>query len=115
MTRLQLAFLIAAVVAIVVIFAAEVLRGRALPNKLSPPVAFFIRISLGIVFLILAVIGAVLPILQGWLFLLLAWLMFFPQSRLAVKACDKIERKMPRLVQWLRDRGIGVARDRMAR
>ena len=115
MTRLQFAFAIAAVVAIVVIFTAEILHNRAAPNKLTAPVLLFIRISLGIVFLILAVIGAVLPILQGWLFLLLAWLMFFPQSKLAVKACDRLANRMPRLIGWLRDRGIGVARDTMVK
>jgi uncharacterized membrane protein YbaN (DUF454 family) len=74
-----------------------------------------LRIALGIVFTILGVIGSLLPIMQGWIFFLLAALVLFPKSRFAVKACDKIEPRMPRLVAWLRRRGIGIpaqSRDR---
>jgi hypothetical protein len=72
---------------------------------------FFLRIALGIVFVILGVIGSILPILQGWLFFLIAGLILFPRSRFAVKACDKIEPRMPRLVGWLRRMGIGIPGD----
>jgi quinol-cytochrome oxidoreductase complex cytochrome b subunit len=107
----ELAFLIASITAIVVIFVAEWLRANLRDGgKLPPPVLLFIRIFLGITFLFLGVIGAILPVLQGWIFFLLAALMFFPQSRFAVKACDKIEPKMPRLIGWLRRRGIGTHR-----
>jgi hypothetical protein len=51
-----------------------------------------------------------LPVLQGWIFFLLAALVLFPQSRFAIKACDKIEPKMPRMIAWLRRRGIGTHR-----
>jgi len=67
-----------------------------------------LRILLGIVFAILGVIGSVLPIMQGWIFFLLAFLVLFPKSRLAVKALDKVERRAPRIVAWLRRRGIGT-------
>lgn len=67
-----------------------------------------LRLLLGIVFAILGVIGSVLPIMQGWIFFLLAALVLFPQSRFAIKACDKIHPKMPRLVAWLRKMGIGI-------
>lgn len=67
-----------------------------------------IRIALGIVFTILGVIGSILPIMQGWVFFLLAGLVLFPQSRFAVKSLDKIEKRMPRAVAWLRRLGIGV-------
>lgn len=66
-----------------------------------------IRIGLGVVFLILAVIGAFLPILQGWVFLLLALVMFFPSHPKVEKALRKAETKWPRLVHLLRRLGIG--------
>jgi uncharacterized membrane protein YbaN (DUF454 family) len=69
---------------------------------------FILRITLGIIFAILGVIGSILPVMQGWIFFLLAVLVLFPRSRFAINACGKIERKMPRLVAWLRRRGIGV-------
>ncbi len=68
----------------------------------------FLRIALGIVFSILGVIGSLLPIMQGWVFFLLAALVLFPQSRFAIRACDKIEPRMPRLIGWLRSLGIGT-------
>ncbi len=68
----------------------------------------FVRISLGIVFAILGVIGSLLPVMQGWVFFLLAFLVLFPKSPWAVKALDKIQPKMPRLVNWMRRQGIGV-------
>jgi len=68
------------------------------------------RITLGIVFTILGIIGSLLPIMQGWVFFLLAALVLFPQSRFAVKACTKIEPRMPRVVAWLRRKGIGTIR-----
>ena len=69
---------------------------------------FILRITLGIVFFILGIIGSLLPIMQGWIFFLLAALVLFPRSRFAVKACNKIEPKMPRLVARLRRWGIGI-------
>lgn len=69
----------------------------------------FLRILLGIIFAILGVIGSVLPVMQGWIFFLLAALVLFPKSKFAIKACDKIETRMPRLVAWMRRKGIGVA------
>ena len=71
-----------------------------------------LRIALGIVFAILGVIGSLLPIMQGWIFFLLAVLVLFPQSKFAVKSLDKIERRMPRMVARLRRWGLGVPRDR---
>jgi len=112
LTPLELGFLIASVAAIVVIFIAEWLRSHLRTGgKLPAPVVLFLRITLGIIFLILGVIGGFLPVLQGWIFILLAVLVLFPQSRFAVKACDKIEPKMPRMVAWLRRRGIGTHRE----
>ena len=68
------------------------------------------RIILGILFTILGIIGALLPIMQVWYFFLLAGLVFFTQSRFAVKACNKIEPRVPRIVAWLRRNGIGTIR-----
>ena len=111
-SRYEIAFLTAAVAAIVVIFVAEWLLGRVRGGgKLPRPVLLFIRIFLGITFLFLGVIGSLLPVLQGWIFFLLAALVLFPQSRFAIKACDKIEPKMPRMIAWLRRRGIGTHRE----
>ena len=70
-----------------------------------------LRIILGIVFAILGVIGSLLPVMQGWIFFLLAVLVLFPRSRFAVKSLGKIERRMPRVVARLRRWGIGVPRD----
>ena len=112
LTPLELWFLIGSIAAIVVIFIAEWLRSHLRDGgKLPPPVLLLIRITLGIVFLVLGVIGSLLPVLQGWIFFLLAALVLFPQSRFAVKACEKIEPKMPRMVAWLRRRGIGTHRE----
>jgi len=61
-----------------------------------------IRILLGILFMILGVVGVLLPIMQGWVFFLLAFLVLFPQHRWAQKALEKAEPKAPRIVAWLR-------------
>lgn len=111
MTALEWTLFGISVAAVVIIFVTEALRARGVTlSKLPPPMLVALRITLGIVFAILAVVGAVVPILQGWVFFLLAILMLFPQSRFAIKALDKIEKKMPRLVARLRRWGIGVHR-----
>ena len=70
-----------------------------------------LRLTLAFLFAILGVVGAVLPILQGWLFFLASLVLLFPQSRLAVKAVEKIEPKMPRLARVLRKLEIGLPRE----
>lgn len=98
--------------AIVAIFVTEALRGRRRASaKLPPSMVLFIRITLGIIFAILGVVGSLLPIMQGWIFFLLAVLVLFPQSNFAIKSLDKIEKKMPRMVARLRRWGIGVHRE----
>lgn len=89
------------------IFGAALWAGRG-RIKLPHPVIFGLRIVLGIVFLILGVIGGFVPIMQGWIFILLGILVLFPESKFAIKALNKVEPKMPRMVAWLRRRGIGV-------
>lgn len=101
-----------ALAAIVTIFVIAALRGRGFTlAKLPPPMRLALRITLGIVFAILGVVGSVLPIMQGWIFFLLAILVLFPQSAFAVKSLDKIEKKMPRMVARLRRWGVGVPRE----
>lgn len=108
-TTLEIVILSLSIAAIIFIFLAELLRGRF--TKLPPPVIFAIRIALGIIFLILAAVGALLPVLQGWVFFVLAMLMLFPQSRLAIKSVDKIRVRMPRLAHRLHLLGIGIHHD----
>src|SRR5688572_24718493 len=103
---LEIALLIVSVLAILVVFAIELLRHHR-PFRLRGPMLFVLRITLGILFLILAVIGGFVPIMQGWIFFLLAILVLFPKSRFAVRALEKAEPKMPRLVARLRRYGIG--------
>ena len=66
-----------------------------------------IRLALGFLFLILGVIGSLLPVLQGWVFFLLAFLVFFPRSSLTEKTVRKVEIRMPRLGRFIRRMGIG--------
>ena len=100
------------VVAIVAIFVTEALRGHGHASaKLPAPMILALRITLGVIFAILGVVGSLLPIMQGWIFFLLAVLVLFPQSKFAIKSLDKIERRMPRMVARLRRWGIGVHRD----
>lgn len=108
MTPLELTFLGIAIATIAIIFALEIVRGRGGFATLPPSMLLFLRIALGIIFAILGVIGAFLPIMQGWLFFLLAILVLFPRSRFAIKALDKVEPRMPRMVSRLRRWGIGV-------
>lgn len=112
MRMLELTLLALSVLAIVAIFVTEALRNRALSSaRLPRSMVLVLRITLGIVFTILGVVGSLLPIMQGWIFFLLAILVVFPQSRFAVKSLDKIERRMPRMVARLRRWGIGVPRE----
>lgn len=109
MTGLEGSLLTVSILAIIGVFGAEVLRNHShLLDRLPRPMLHAIRIALGFVFLGLAVIGGLLPILQGWIFFLLALLMFFPQSRVAIGVLDKAEPKLPRVVKFLRRHGIGT-------
>lgn len=69
-----------------------------------------LRLSLGVVFTLLGVAGVFLPVLQGWMFFLLAAVVFFPESRFADKVLEKAEPKLPKLVGWLRRIGVGTRR-----
>lgn len=106
---LELGLLLGSITVIVALFGSAILRYRS--ATLPAPMLFALRIVLGIIFIILGIIGSLLPVMQGWLFFLLAALVLFPRSKFAVKACQKIEPKMPRLVAWLKRRGIGIPHD----
>ncbi len=109
--RLEILILAVCALAIVAIFTIELMR---LP-RLPAPIAVALRITLGVIFIILGIIGGFVPIMQGWIFMLLAVLVLFPRSKFAIKAVDKIEKKMPKLVAWLHRLGIGVHRDENVR
>ena len=111
MTPLELILTSASLFAVVLILLAEAKRGRGTPVATIQPKMIFLRLILGIVFTLLGIVGSVLPILQGWVFFLLAALVLFPQSRLAVKALEKAEPKLPRVCRWLRRIGVGVPRE----
>lgn len=66
-----------------------------------------IRIGLGILLLILAAIGVVVPVMQGWIFFVLALAFFFPSHPRVVRAIRRIEPKWPRFVLFLRRLGVG--------
>ena len=82
-------------------------RGRHDDTPTMPAQMLAVRIALGIVFLILAVIGGLVPILQGWIFFLLALLVLFPKAKFTEKILVKAEAKVPRVVAFLRRNGIG--------
>ena len=112
MRTLELTLFGVSVLAILAIFVTEALRGHGHASaKLPAPMTLALRITLGIIFTILGVVGSLLPIMQGWIFFLLAVLVLFPQSKFAIKSLDKIERRMPRMVARLRRWGIGVHRE----
>ncbi|HUP65279.1 MAG TPA: hypothetical protein VM557_08365 [Thermoanaerobaculia bacterium] len=70
-----------------------------------------LRLTAGVFLLVLGVIGALLPVLQGWVFFALALMMFFPNHRLAEKAMTRLEPRLPRLVGKLRLWGFGRTED----
>ena len=92
----------------VIAVVAAVWPRRRISSPTMPVRMLMIRLALGVVLLILAVIGAVLPVMQGWLFFLLAILVLFPRTAFAEKVLRKAEPKLPRLVGWLRRLGIGT-------
>jgi uncharacterized membrane protein YbaN (DUF454 family) len=69
--------------------------------------AYTVRIGLGVIFLFFGVLGAILPVLQGWFFFALAGAFFFPKHRWVHSGLGRAERHMPRFVRFLRRHGIG--------
>jgi len=66
-----------------------------------------IRIGLGVVCLVMGVIGALLPVLQGWIFFALALALFFPRHHWVQRTLARAEHKVPRFVAFLRRLGVG--------
>jgi uncharacterized membrane protein YbaN (DUF454 family) len=69
-------------------------------------IVLLLRLFLGFVFIILGIIGSILPVMQGWMFFLLAFLVLFPNSKPAAKILAKVEPRLPRLAAWLRKMGM---------
>lgn len=67
-----------------------------------------LRLVLGTIFLILGIVGCLLPMLQGWLFLLIAAVLFFPRNRKVESILKKAESRWPRLVGFMRRIGVGA-------
>lgn len=65
------------------------------------------RISLGILAFLLGIVGAILPVMQGWIFFLISAALFFPRHRYVHTLLEKGEAKVPRFVAWLRRLGVG--------
>ncbi|HEX7153073.1 MAG TPA: hypothetical protein VF618_16420 [Thermoanaerobaculia bacterium] len=107
MTRFRWIVAISIAVVILVPIVAVMWRARGIPSITIVSRMFLLRMVLGIVFVLLGIIGAFVPIMQGWVFMLLAVLVLFPQSKFAVKVMAKAEPKLPRLCAWLRKLGIG--------
>ena len=109
MTRNQIILLVSSVIVLLLLFAGAMVRAHVhRSDTLGAPMSFALRLFLGIVFVLLGIIGGLLPVMQGWFFMLLAVLVLFPQSRFAVRALEKVEPKMPRMVAWLKRIGIGL-------
>jgi uncharacterized protein len=66
-----------------------------------------LRWSLGVLFILLGIVGALLPVLQGWIFFLLAFIVLFPDHHKVAEILDRGENRFPRLVRNLRKLGIG--------
>ena len=69
--------------------------------------AYTIRVGLGVICLFMGVIGALLPVLQGWLFFALAGAFFFPKHRWVHAALVRAEARVPRFVAFMRRHGVG--------
>lgn len=68
-----------------------------------------LRLTVALIFAVIGVAGLLLPVLPGWLFMVLAVLVAFPRSWVSERALKMAEPKMPRLIVWLRKHGMGAA------
>ena len=67
-----------------------------------------IRIGLGIAFLLLGIIGVLVPIMPQTIFFLIAIALFFPSHPRVEKALLKLQPKWPRFCNFLRRLGVGT-------
>jgi uncharacterized membrane protein YbaN (DUF454 family) len=72
-----------------------------------------VRLTIGLGFTIMGVVGLVLPIFPGWIFFPVAAALFFPRSRFTERAMQIVDAKMPRIATMLRRIGVGEPRDTM--
>ncbi len=77
------------------------------PTRLQQAIALF-RFAMGMLCVGLGIIGSLLPILQGWIFFLLALILFFPDDPRVEKVLQKAGPRFPRLVKTLRKIGVGT-------
>ena len=95
-------------IVVVLTLIAVVFTAALWPATTMPARVVVLRISLGILMVLLGIAGIFLPILQAWLCFLIAYVLFFPNSKLTMKITRKAAPKMPRTVALLRKLGIGV-------
>jgi uncharacterized membrane protein YbaN (DUF454 family) len=72
-----------------------------------------IRLTAGLGFALMGVVGLVLPILPGWIFFPVAAVLFFPRSRFTDRTMRFMDAKTPALATMLRRVGVGEPRDTM--
>ncbi len=72
----------------------------------SERVLVLVRLSLGIFFLILGIIGLILPVVPQTIFLLLAAVLLFPKHPTVRKLSTKFGPRFPRLFALLRRFGV---------
>ena len=77
------------------------------PGRLQQAIAVF-RFGMGVVFVALGIVGSLLPVMQGWIFFLLALVMFFPDDPRVEKVLRRIQSRFPRFVRFLRRIGVGT-------
>lgn len=66
-----------------------------------------IRIGLGITFVILGLIGILIPVMPQTIFFLIAVALFFPTHPRVEQGLRRIEPRWPRFAQFLRRLGVG--------
>ena len=66
-----------------------------------------IRLTAGLAFTTLGIVGLVLPILPGWIFFPVAAALFFPRSRFTHRVLAFAHEKTPPLARMLRRLGVG--------
>ena len=62
----------------------------------KPLVYRILRITLGIIFLLLSIIGGLLPVVQGWMFLFVALYLFSYDIPIVRRTFRRLEERFPR-------------------
>ena len=66
----------------------------------------YVRIAAGVVMFVLGIVGLVLPVLQGVLFLIISAILLAPYSRWVAKQLDRGERRFP----WVAAKARSITR-----